>query len=128
MICLRCHHQKFEYGHHPNFGNCCLCAKCQRYIVLSHVSPNEICDLYMSLILAEVKIMGSHPYELINQYWPFPVKNMNYSKMWNLWKTKAIELFGSNAVKKPNQQSELKQQHQPTEYQLDIFAERNLQL
>lgn len=124
MICLRCHHRKFEYGHHERFGNCCLCAKCQRYVVLSNVSPSEICDLYMGLIAAEVKINGTQPYLLINEYWPFHVKNMNYSGMWNLWKDKAVKKFGSEAIKQPK----LKQQHGPTEYQLDIFAERGLQL
>jgi hypothetical protein len=120
MICLRCHHRKFEYGHHPNFGNCCLCAKCRRYVVLSKVSPNEICDLYMSLIANEVQITGIHPYDIINKYWPFPVKNMKYAQLWQLWKTKAIELFGSNAVQKPTKPTT----EQRTEYQLDIFEDQ----
>lgn len=124
MICLRCHHRKFEYGHQPNFGNCCLCAKCQRYVVISKVSPSEICDLYMGLIAAEVKIKQSNPHDLINQYWPFVAKNMNYSNMWNLWKEKAVQKFGSEAIKKPKR-IEAKQ---PTEYQLDMFSQRGLQL
>ena len=114
MICLRCHHRKFEYGHHPNFGNCCLCANCRRYIALTNVSPNEICNLYMGLISAEVKIMGIHPYDSINENWPFPIKNM---QMWLLWKEKAIQRFGHIAIQKPKKPVP----EQRVEHQLDIF-------
>lgn len=95
MICLRCHHRKFDYVSLQQHGNCLICAKCHRYVVCPFVSPIEIVTLLLCLVKIDIK-NNIDAKDALNNNWIFPAKNHRYAQMWQLYKNEAHIKFGKD--------------------------------